>query len=68
MHTSVCEQPLIVIEPPVQGQRRAEAPDRQVREATPQAGAMDWPSVIGTGIVFLSGAMALIGSLVHYLS
>jgi fructose-bisphosphate aldolase class 1 len=67
MHTYACEKPLIVIEPPVQGQRRAGASDREVHEATPRAGAMEWPSVIGTGIVFLSGAMALIGSLVHYL-
>jgi hypothetical protein len=36
-------------------------------ETAPRVEALEWRSLIGTGIVLLSGAMALIGSLVHYL-
>lgn len=67
MHTCACEQPLIVFGKAVQGQNCVGAPACPLPEARPEAGTADWRSLIGTGIVFLSGALALIGSLVHYL-
>lgn len=67
MHTCACGQPLVAFEPPVRGQRCVGAPDCPLPETAPRVEALEWRSLIGTGIVLLSGAMALIGSLVHYL-
>jgi hypothetical protein len=67
MHTCACEHPLVVFGKAVQSQNCVGAPACPLPTAEPKAEVLEWRSLVGTGIVFVSGATALIGALVHYL-